>query len=194
MPRTIVPTKIREAVLAEYSHKCAICGSERPHLHHIDEDNSNNVTSNLLPLCPNCHLRDQHNPTKRLDTDKLGLFREYKDPSILTSQFHPTFLRQRFLSTIKLCDEDTGQIEAQCVELIEFISTFEMGVFYAKKLKELMQPNQSAYVFSMLGTDTPDTSRKVAEANRKYREELLAARPAIQYLLVEQLRYQTWAK
>ena len=77
----------RDAVLKEFNHLCAVCGGIGPQVHHVDEDNSNNVVENLLPLCPNCHLRDQHNPTRRHAVEKLQLFRKYKDPfSLLTRQ------------------------------------------------------------------------------------------------------------
>jgi len=32
----------------------------RPHIHHIDGDNSNNNLSNLIALCPNCHTSAHH--------------------------------------------------------------------------------------------------------------------------------------
>ena len=60
--RTDIPKTVREAVLKEFNHRCAVCGGDRPHLDHIDEDPSNNDPFNLLPLCPNCHIRDRHNP------------------------------------------------------------------------------------------------------------------------------------
>ena len=54
-----VPKTVKEAVLKEYNHLCSICGAPRPQVHHIDEDNANNDPLNLLPLCPNHHLRPQ---------------------------------------------------------------------------------------------------------------------------------------
>ena len=73
MARQTLPKAKRESILREFNHRCAICGSDRPHIHHIDEDATNNELENLLPLCPNCHLLDQHNPTSPVDPRKLYL-------------------------------------------------------------------------------------------------------------------------
>ena len=56
--RLNIPTSIRQQVYARARGKC-----ERPrclysgklHIHHIDENPSNNSPSNLLAVCPNCH-------------------------------------------------------------------------------------------------------------------------------------------
>ena len=100
MARVSILKKTSEALHDEYNHRCAICGSDRPQLHHIDENHANNDLLNLLPLCPNCHLRDQHNPTRKVEVPKLQLFRKYKDPAVLKPQFHPMFIRQQFLATV----------------------------------------------------------------------------------------------
>jgi hypothetical protein len=84
--RIAIPKQIREQVLVEFNHRCAVCGADRPQVHHIDEDPSNNEPLNLLPLCPNCHLIDQHNPTGGMEIPKLLLFRRFKDPAILRCQ------------------------------------------------------------------------------------------------------------
>ena len=47
MTRENIPKKTKEALLDEYDHRCAICGGDRPHVHHIDENPSNNEI-----LCP----------------------------------------------------------------------------------------------------------------------------------------------
>lgn len=95
--RLPIPRAVRDSVLREFSHRCAICGADRPQIHHIDEDPSNNDPVNLLPICPNCHLTDQHNPTAPADPQKLALFRRYKDPTILSPQFEPLFSRASYL-------------------------------------------------------------------------------------------------
>jgi hypothetical protein len=49
--RVSIPKPIRDRVLKEYHHRCAIRGEDNPQLHHIDEDPSNNDPLNLIPLC-----------------------------------------------------------------------------------------------------------------------------------------------
>jgi hypothetical protein len=138
MAREPIPKKIKDAVFDEYNHRCAICGGDRPHLHHIDEDATNNSINNILPLCPNCHLRDQHHPTRRVEISKLRLFREYKDPAILKPQFDPLYKRQLFLDSVEINKEETNLLESYAKELIEFVASLEMGSFYSKRIHELI--------------------------------------------------------
>src|SRR6185436_5887832 len=119
MKRPAIPTKTRQEVLSEFNHRCAICGADRPHLHHIDEDPTNNEPLNLVPLCPNCHLIDQHNPTAQVDTKKLRLFREFKDPTILKPQFDPLFRRYSFLEQIPET-KPVRELQDSVSELIKF--------------------------------------------------------------------------
>ena len=191
--REPIPKKVKDAVLDEYEHRCAVCGGDRPHLHHIDEDASHNEISNLLPLCPNCHLRDQHNPTRMIEIAKLQLFRKYKDPAILKPQFHPIYTRQLFLPAIVENEESIHEIDAQSRELVELIQALEMGDFYSKRLTELILPRYQS-PFLTLGSE-PDHRYEelVRNANREYRAELIANREAAQAILVELLRYQSWA-
>ena len=193
--RVTVPKKTAESVFREYNHHCAICGGDRPHLHHIDEDPANNESSNLLPLCPNCHLRDQHNPTHNIDTSKLQLFRLFKAPGILRPQFHPVFTRQEFLRSVQLGDESVAELERQSNELIELAQALEMGGFYAKRLQELIGPLPYPPYFSFTsdGEPSPESQRQLRERNVEYRAKLVANQSAVQSLLVEQLRYQRWA-
>jgi hypothetical protein len=188
--RVVIPTKIRDAVLSEFNHRCAICGTDRPQLHHIDEDPSNNDPLNLLPLCPNCHLIDQHNPTARLDSAKLSLFRTYKDPTILTPEFEPLFRRLRFLDRI----EDTSEIkklESQVGELCGFVYALEMGTFYGQQIEKLTEPPKRAYVVRLGGPD-PEHAAAVRRDQQEYREQLRQARNQVYDLVVELLRYQRW--
>ena len=51
---------MREEVLARASNRCENerCNYRgKPHIHHIDRNNSNNNLSNLVALCPNCHQK-----------------------------------------------------------------------------------------------------------------------------------------
>lgn len=65
------PKPIRDQVLKEYHHRCAIRGEDNPQIHHIDEDPSNNDPLNLLPLCPNCHSAI-HDPLNPIEIGRLS--------------------------------------------------------------------------------------------------------------------------
>lgn len=193
MPRESIPKGLREKVFDEYDHRCAVCASDRPHLHHIDEDATNNTLENLLPLCPNCHLRDQHNPTRKVDIPKLKLFREYKDPSILKPQFHPIYLRQMFLDDVQINIDPVDSLEKKASELIEFVASLEMGDFYSKRLKELIGRQSMAFMFSLSSGHNPEFERQVNRSRESYRKQLVENNKHAKGLLVELLRYQTWA-
>ena len=193
MAREYIPKGLKEKVLDEYDHRCAVCGGDRPHLHHIDEDATNNTQENLLPLCPNCHLRDQHNPTRKVDIPKLQLFREFKDPSILKPQFHPIYVRQKFLDDVEVNAETVDTLEKYATELIEFVASLEMGEFYSKRLKELIARPKRAYVFSLGGGRDPEFERQMNRARQDYRQQLADNNQYAKGLLIELLRYQVWA-
>ena len=135
--REAIPKAVKEQVLDEYKHRCAICNGDRPQLHHIDENPSNNNILNLIPLCPNCHLRDQHNPTAGIEIGRIELFRKYKDPIILSSQFYPLYKRFMYFYDIK-DDANCNVLDKQATELIDFVGAFKMGNFYGKQLEELI--------------------------------------------------------
>ena len=193
MNRDPIPKKVKDALLDEYNHRCAICGGDRPHIHHIDEEPSHNDIQNLLPLCPNCHLRDQHNPTRKIDVPKLHLFRKFKDPAILLPQFHPIYTRQIFLDSIELGDAPVGELERKAEELIEFIKAFEMGVFYATRISEQIAPLRRCIQVRLGGGPDPDLERQHRKNSLDYRQKLMDNREAARSLLIEQLRYQSWA-
>ena len=193
MTREAIPKKLKDALLDEYDHRCAVCGGDRPHVHHIDEDATHNELHNLLPLCPNCHLRDQHNPTRKIDIPKLRLFRRYKDPAILRPQFHPIFLRQQFLDEVHTGTDPVDELESKANELIEFIQALEMGGFYAKRLGELIGPLRRGFVMSLGPGPDPQYEQHRRTANQDYRDKLISNRESVQALLVELLRYQGWA-
>ena len=190
--RKNIPKITTEKLLDEYNHKCAVCGSDRPHIHHINEDASDSAIDNLLPLCPNCHLSDQHNPTRKIDIPKLQLFRKYKDPVILKPQFHPIYTRQLFLTEVLSGYDSVEAIDRQAKELIEFVGVLEMGEFYSKRLVELIAPLNRIMIMSL---DGPDESynRQLRSANTDYRNKIISNRDNAIGLLVELLRYQGWA-
>jgi hypothetical protein len=193
MTREAIPKKLKDALLDEYDHRCAVCGGDRPHVHHIDENASNNVIENLLPLCPNCHLRDQHNPTRKIEIPKLQLFRKYKDPAILKPQFHPIFLRLSFLYEVQPTEDPISNLESQANELIGFVQALEMGAFYSNKLSEFIAPLRRAYVMSLGSGPDHHYEMQLRATNRDYRQKLIKNRDSATSLLIELLRYQGWA-
>ncbi|MCK4981936.1 MAG: HNH endonuclease [Victivallaceae bacterium] len=190
MSRPIIPKPIREKVLNEYNHRCAIGSEDKPHLHHIDEDPTNNDIMNLIPLCPNCHLTDQHNPTKKIEQYKLQLFRQYKDPCILKSQFHPLYSRFLFLNDIDENDDSsTRELEKQSETFLDFIEELEMGKTFAKEIKKLTQ-NHFTIVCDI--HDKEKIARKIKQHNKEHRKQIIDNKDKIVSLIIEILRYQSW--
>lgn len=190
--RKDIPKAIKEQVLKEFSHRCAKCGSNNPQLHHMDEDHSNNDPMNIIPLCPNCHLTDQHDPTKKIELDKLRLFRKYKDPSILKPEFHPLYRRFSFLNSLEEFDDFDGLTD-RLSELTGFIENLEMGTFYAKKIRNITKESAIG-LFSVLGDSVSEHRRfqAIKVHNEEYRQQLIVVREEIADLIVELLRYQRW--
>lgn len=185
------PRAIRDKVLQEFNHHCAICGADRPQLHHIDEDPSNNDPMNLIPLCPNCHLVDQHNPTKPIEPEKLGLFRRFKDPTILKPQVHPLFVRLQFLNSIN-DDSQAEELAKKASELVDFIKVLEMGSFYAKRITELISmPFHPQCLGGSAASDLHYLLIKEKHA-KEYREQLYMVRDQVYSLVIELTRYQPW--
>ena len=61
--REPLPSDLREHILKRAHYKCENpdCRAHiKPHIHHIDGDNSNNRLRNLIALCPNCHTSAHH--------------------------------------------------------------------------------------------------------------------------------------
>ena len=191
--REAIPKKVKDDLLDEYNHKCAVCGSVRPHVHHIDENNSNSSIENLLPLCPNCHLNDQHNPTRKIEIQKLRLFRKYKDPAILKPQFHPIYQRQLYLLDVLSGEDCVESIEKQTKELIEFIKALEMGDFYSTRLNELIGPLSRAMIMSLESGPDERYQRQLRSNNKDYKDKIITNRDKAIGLLVELLRYQNWS-
>ena len=191
--RTIIPKLVRDAVLDEFSHRCAICGADRPHLHHIDENPSNNEPANLLPLCPNHHLTDQHNPTRRHESGKLRIFRTHKDPSILKPQFQPIYDRLAFLF-VPAAELDFADTCNAVSDLVAFIAEFQSGSYYANKLRTLLHPPQSVGIIYIPGDAESEQQRDQDRLRRtvEYQLQISAARDEIVKLIVELLRYQNW--
>ena len=186
--RKPIPKGVREQVLKEYRHLCAKCRGPGPQLHHIDEDASNSSDPmNLLPLCPNCHLTDIHSPTQRMDARRIQLFRERKDPTILTSQFRPLFRRILFLFEID--NSSRGDLEIAVQDLRAFVSVLKMGHYYSDKLRELI-PGSISVSFS--GESESEARVRREESTRNYRAMLHEVRGRVLDTVVESLVYQPW--
>jgi len=178
--------------MKEFNHRCAIGGEDHPQIHHIDGDPSNNDPLNLIPLCPNCHLSDQHDPTRAIEPEKLTLLRIYRDPMVLKPQFHPLFLRIQFLDVDKKSNPDPKVLEQQASELVGFVAEMEMGNFYSKKINELVK--KPKYATSWSGSTGESERRRTdnEERGKEYLQQLRDAREAVYKLIMELLRFQKW--
>jgi hypothetical protein len=194
--RVAIPKAVRESVLAEFNHRCEICGADRPQLHHLDENPANNTPENLLPLCANHHLTDQHNPTRAHEPRKLAIFRQYKDPAILKPQFQPIYDRLKPFFR-PACELKYEEISEAAVDLIKFVGELHMGNYYAAKLTELISaiPFASPSVFNVL--DDQSIRRMNEERKRSQDAYLLSienSQSEVIRLVVELLRYQEWSE
>jgi hypothetical protein len=187
--RTSIPKKVRESVLKEYRHRCSICGGDHPQLHHIDEDPSNHDRLNLLPVCPNCHLTDVHDPTRPVSPRLLRLFREHRDPLILRPEFVPLFRRAEFLLDVTVSEEPTNEIQDALGELLAFVRSWAMGAFYAEKVKGLVGPSGGT-PWILPDPDFDQRQRRHALENRR---KMVDGREEVFEILTELLRYQGWS-
>ena len=127
-----------------------------------------------------------------MEIKELLLFRRFKDPAILSPQFHPLYIRFEFLGSIDLSDAPVENIEEQANELVTFVQSLNMGSFYAQQLERYLGRPNRAYMRN-LGMDyDPEYERQVNENNRKYRQQLIEARDVVTALIIELLRYQEW--
>lgn len=190
-------TKNFTKVLNEFNHLCAMCGHPRPQIHHIDGDCSNNSEENLLPLCPNHHLLDAHSPTKPIQSEKLRLFREYKDPAILCPQFHPIFLRALFLISEGASYAQVSELKVKTKDLLNFIEHLSMGSYYFNRLKDLI-----GWVEPVPLKDSSSATKASAAIIRNYEIQtqceadfqlrISKNRHHAVVLIIELLRFQDW--
>ncbi len=191
--RPKIPKSVAEKVLKEFNHLCSVCGAPKPQIHHIDEDRENNDPLNILPLCPNCHLTDQHNPTSKIRPAILALFRVHKDPSILTPQFEPIFARLDLLGELIMSQSNepancVWPIIWKCIDdLCGFVSHLELGHYYSNAFKTKFQ--ESGLVAVQCDGEDRDIS---LETLMKGVKKWGATRGNLEKLLVEMLRYQSW--
>lgn len=189
--RTKIPKTISDKVLREFHCKCAVCGSHSPHLHHIDENPSNNAEANLLPLCPNCHLRDVHDPTARPDPAKLCLFRKHKDPLILDHRFQPLWKRSRFLHDYSLRSYPY-RFTRYADDLTRFLRSFRMGAYYAERVEYEVKYQFQSYRLKLTEDFGEDPGNEVMDTPATQRAAFDHCAVTIETLIVEMLRYQEW--
>lgn len=180
---------LRNSVLNEYAHKCAFCGKERPHLHHIDLDPSNNDPHNLLPLCPNDHLNDVHNPTQKRDAELLSTFRKHKDPMILSPQFEPIFRRARFIFG-EFNALSFIEIDNLVHDLVHFVGHLKMGSYYSTVIREAFGYDGEHPLY--VEDQEKDFERRKTAMTESARRIVAENGAEIIKLLVEQIRYQDW--
>lgn len=136
--RKPIPKAVREKVEKEFSECCAICGKPQKHLHHINEDRSDNDPLNLIPLCPN-HHDDQHNPVKKIDPEILAFYREHKIRQILSPQFASIYRRLKPILSFSEPEDMSGKFK-EVSELCKFIKHLEMGEYFANQIENLVSP------------------------------------------------------
>jgi hypothetical protein len=175
--RPAIPRAIKDRVLREFNGRCAVCGGARAQIHHIDEDPLNHEVGNLIPLCSDCHLRDPHNPTARVDPAILALFRKYKDPTILSPQF--VALHRRLAAVLSgEKPADMAVFLDRVRDLVDFVRHLRMGEYYAGRI-------QSALGIVAGRTPTIAETHAVFAKSRANRDE-------IHEVAIELLRYQGW--
>jgi hypothetical protein len=135
---------------------------------------------------------DPHDPTAETDQGKLRLLRKFRDPAILKPQFHPLFIRLRFLDEIE-DDKFIIELEKHAKELIDFVANLEMGKFYSKQIGELIKRPIYGSITSIgdYASDARESERRIREP-QEYREILRSNRNAVLALVIELLRFQMW--
>lgn len=187
--RISIPVKTKNKVLKEFRHKCGVCGNHDPQLHHIDEDPSNNDPLNLIPLCPNCHLQDTHDPTEPIQPSKIAIFRRTRDPHVLDTHFHPIWIRLKFLREND--SERSISLSYSVKDLLNFVRSFNMGGYYSEKISHILKKPMEFYrVYLKEESKNPSSKIDQEEILSKDVEDFRAT--AIEDLCVEMLRYQNW--
>jgi hypothetical protein len=187
MTRPKIPKRILDKVLGEYDHKCAVCGHAKPHLHHIDGNSSNHAELNLIPLCPNHHLIDQHDPTRKADAKLLSFFRMYRDPHILSPKFKPLFDRLEFL----FIDQETNDevMRRKVDDLINFVQVLKMGRYFAQEISDRLRDMPITYNVDIAKA----VSGESIMIERAMPSQFEAFRIKVIQFLVEALKYQDWS-
>lgn len=190
--RPKIPKPVSEGVLNEFNHKCAACGHERPQLHHIDSNPENNAPLNLIPLCPNCHLVDTHNPTRPIEPGRVRLLRLYHDPTVLDPKFQPIYKRLELLRTA-LANNSKRDLHDTALSLRQFLKVFEKGAFYAEEFERILMSKKHFYWPGLYDSHTRNIESLTQDfASVEARTDCQVKLRAIEELIMELLRYQGW--
>lgn len=85
-----LPKSLRYNVICFKHHEkvCVVCGEKRVvEVHHYDENHTNDIPTNLIPLCPTCHKCYHTNNWKYTVIDKIE---EYHKKFVLSSNVKAT--------------------------------------------------------------------------------------------------------
>jgi len=76
--RQTLPQKVQVEILYNSAFACAVCQSKGDHIHHIDQNNSNNDSDNLILLCqgPHDEAHTKRDLSKNLTPQRLKIFRK----------------------------------------------------------------------------------------------------------------------
>ena len=199
MSRPKSPAKLEERIRREFSYLCAVCGKPWPHIHHIDEDATNNAVENLLPLCPNHHLIDAHNPTGKFNPLQLRLFRKHRDPAILLAQFQAVAERLRFLLEPPSPALPFHVQHANAQDLLLFVKSMKMGNYYSERLRPILDARVRHIPSNATTQSTLEAANQMVQAmlqdeklQTQYCDSLREQTERIVSLVVEQLRFQEW--
>ena len=193
MPKTRnrVPKKIEDAVRREFNHRCAACGADKPQVHHIDGDPTNNDPMNLIPLCPNCHLGGQHDASNAIPQAILAFFRRHKHRLILAPQFRPLWNRMAFLHDVPET-AGVGSLRERADELTGLVFHLAMGGFYAEQIGKLLKAPLTFSVLNFGGGADAQSRTEMAKLDREYRQQVRDACSEVERLVVEILNFQNW--
>src|SRR3954463_8100947 len=75
--RKPIPKALKYRLFYESQYRCVVCQQRGSHIHHIDQDNSNNDEANLVVLCT-AHHDDAHTTRQLSQNLNSGVLRDAK--------------------------------------------------------------------------------------------------------------------
>jgi len=102
--RVPIPNDIKAKLMLYTRYECCLCdakisGKRESNIHHVNGDSSDNRMENLIPLCPNCHVRadrgdysENHlKEIKEVKIRKLGIRKDFEEATEPTVAFKTLF-------------------------------------------------------------------------------------------------------